>query len=126
MVYVSKYDWNDIQSFYDAGNSWQEVTNEFGCVKTSIQKKLQTGVLKGRNRTETYYIRKKQGKIKKRVHLPVTKDKMSKAMKKAHAEGRAHNIGTSRWNNEPSWPEQFFMKVIENEFQIVNPVGLAW
>ena len=34
-------------------------------------------------------------------------------MKRAHAEGRAHNIGTCRWNNEPSYPEQFFMKVIE-------------
>ena len=41
-------------------------------------------------------------------------------MKKAHAEGRAHNIGTCRWNNEPSYPEQFFMKVIENEFNDKN------
>jgi very-short-patch-repair endonuclease len=42
--------------------------------------------------------------------------KVSEGMKRAHAEGRAHNIGTCRWNNEPSYPEQFFMKVIENEF----------
>lgn len=42
--------------------------------------------------------------------------KISESMKKAHAEGRAWNIGKSRWNNEPSYPEQFFMKVIENEF----------
>lgn len=44
------------------------------------------------------------------------KQKISNGMKKAHAEGRAHNIGTCRWNNKPSYPEQFFMKVIENEF----------
>ena len=44
------------------------------------------------------------------------KQKISNGMKKAHAEGRAQNIGTCRWNNEPSYPEQFFMKVIENEF----------
>ena len=44
------------------------------------------------------------------------KQKISKSMKKAHAEGRAHNIGESRWNNEPSYPEQWFMKVIANEF----------
>ena len=37
-------------------------------------------------------------------------------MKVAHNEGRAWNIGMSRWNNEPSYPEIFFMKVIENEF----------
>ena len=37
-------------------------------------------------------------------------------MKLAHKEGRAHNIGECRWNNEPSWPEKWFMQVIVNEF----------
>jgi very-short-patch-repair endonuclease len=46
-----------------------------------------------------------------------TKRKVSEGMKKAHAEGRAWNIGKSRWNNKPSYPEQWMMKVIENEFQ---------
>ncbi len=45
-----------------------------------------------------------------------TRLKMSNSMKLAHAEGRAHNIGQSRWNNEPSYPEKWFMSVIENEF----------
>lgn len=45
-----------------------------------------------------------------------TRRKISESMKKAHEEGRAWNIGKSRWNNEPSYPEKFFMKVIENEF----------
>jgi len=49
-------------------------------------------------------------------------------MKKAHAENRAHNIGASRWNNEPSYPEKFFADVIRNEFADKNfkqeyPVG---
>lgn len=44
------------------------------------------------------------------------KEKISASMKKAHAEGRAHNIGSCRWNNEPSYPEQWFMKVLKNEF----------
>ena len=50
------------------------------------------------------------------------KKKVSEGMKKAHAEGMAHNIGSSRWNNEPSYPEKFFMKVIENEFEDKNYV----
>lgn len=41
---------------------------------------------------------------------------VSNGMKLAHEEGRAWNIGSSRWNNKPSYPEQFFMRVIENEF----------
>lgn len=44
------------------------------------------------------------------------KEKISQSMKKAHKEGRAWNIGKSRWNNLPSYPETFFMQVIENEF----------
>ena len=48
------------------------------------------------------------------------KKRISESMKKAHAEGRAHNIGKTRWNNEPSYPEKWFMKVIENEFQDKN------
>ena len=55
-------------------------------------------------------------------HSEETKKKLSEAMKKAHAEGRAHNIGESRWNNEPSWPEKWFMQVIENEFTDKNYV----
>lgn len=43
-------------------------------------------------------------------------------MKTAHAEGRAHNIGNSRWNHEPSWPEKWFMRVVENEFKDKNYV----
>jgi len=42
--------------------------------------------------------------------------KISNSMKKAHSEGRAWNIGKSRWNNKPSYPEIFFTNVIENEF----------
>lgn len=44
------------------------------------------------------------------------KQKISASMKKAHAEGRAHNIGECRWNNKPSYPEEWFMKVLQNEF----------
>lgn len=44
------------------------------------------------------------------------REKISASMKKAHAEGRAWNIGKSRWNNEHSYPEQWFMKVLKNEF----------
>lgn len=42
--------------------------------------------------------------------------KISASMKRAHTEDRAHNIGKSRWNNEPSYPEKFFAEVIANEF----------
>lgn len=44
------------------------------------------------------------------------KEKISKSMKKAHKEGRAYNIGYNTHIGESSYPEKFFVKVIENEF----------
>lgn len=43
------------------------------------------------------------------------KNKISASMKQAHKMGIAHNIGMCRWNNTPSYPEQFIMEVIKNE-----------
>jgi very-short-patch-repair endonuclease len=54
---------------------------------------------------------------KKREALSIEHKKhISDGMKRAQKEGKAWNIGMSRWNNQPSYPEIFFMKVIENEF----------
>ena len=58
--------------------------------------------------------RKISEKSKNQVASNETKAKISESMKRAHLEGRAWNIGKSRWNNEPSYPEIFFIKVIEN------------
>lgn len=69
------------------------------------------------------YSKKISEKLKGRPGRPTsdsTKIKLSKIMKERHKNGTAWNIGQSRWNNEPSWPEKFFIKVIENEFQDKN------
>jgi very-short-patch-repair endonuclease len=44
------------------------------------------------------------------------RSKISESMKIAHKEKRAWNIGKSRWNNKPSYPEIFFSEIIQNEF----------
>lgn len=59
---------------------------------------------------------------KGKQHTKETKNKISESMKTAHKEERAHNIGQSRWNNEPSYPESFMMKVIANELTDKNYV----
>lgn len=55
-------------------------------------------------------------------HKEESKKLISQKQIIAHREGRAWNIGMSRWNNEPSYPEKFFMQVIENEFNDKNYV----
>jgi very-short-patch-repair endonuclease len=65
--------------------------------------------------------RKKIGeKSKGRKMSDETRARISESMKRAHIEGRAWNIGKSRWKNKPSYPEKWFMRVIENEFDDKN------
>lgn len=48
------------------------------------------------------------------------KKQISKSMKKAHKEGRANNWQDSKKYHNNSYPEKFFEKVIENEFNDKN------
>lgn len=52
--------------------------------------------------------------------------RISEAMKLAHAEGRAWNIGMNRWKKQPSYPEQFFIKAIANNFTDKNYKREVW
>lgn len=69
----------------------------------------------------TKSIRFKMSESRTGVELSEThKLSISESMKLAHLEGRAWNIGRSRWNNEKSYPEIFFSQVISNEFEDKN------
>jgi len=59
-------------------------------------------------------------KWKGKLHSENTRKNLSEKMKLAHKEGRAWNIGKSRWNNKKSYPEEFFEKCILNEFEDKN------
>lgn len=81
---------------------------------------------------ETYHNRCLEGKIiPSQLGKPLSeqhKKKVSEGMKRAHKEGRAWNIGMSRWNSEMSYPQKFFTMVIANQFEDKNykhqyPVG---
>lgn len=69
---------------------------------------------------EGYKSGRLKGSFVGKTHSKETKIKLSNSLKKAHKENRAWNIGKSRWNNKPSYPESFFMKVIENDFDDKN------
>lgn len=113
---MSKYNWKEIQNFYDQGHSWDDVCNHFGCSRSIINKRTKDGLLKSRQRIETERIRRSKGLIGLRFVDIETRRKISESQKKAHKDGRAWNIGMSRWNNKPSYPEKFMMSVIQNEF----------
>lgn len=52
-----------------------------------------------------------------RVHSEYSKKLISEKMRKAHKEGRAWNIGKSRWKNKKSYPEKYFTTYFNNELE---------
>jgi very-short-patch-repair endonuclease len=106
--------------FKEGQTSWNK-----GLTKLT-DSRINTGIEKfQKNLKEGKFIPHQKGKSLS----DLAKQKVSDGMKLAHKEGRAWNIGKSRWNNKPSYPEEFFMKVIQNEFEDKNvqtefPVGI--
>lgn len=99
--------------FNSDGSAWNKGLTKDTDIRVMRNSKSVSKSLKGSKRSPLSYSHRKS---------------ISDSMKKAHAEGRAHNIGMCRWNNEPSYPEKFFSSVIENEFEDKNyvrefPVG---
>lgn len=78
--------------------------------------------------SEKVKIAHKEGRLNSwnpRKDIPLSKNhkkNVSIGMKKAHEEGRAWNIGMNSWNGENSYPEKFFLEVINNEFVDKNVI----
>lgn len=49
---MNKYDWQKIQKFYDAGNSWKDIRVEFGVSSQAIAKAVKRGDLTTRSLSE--------------------------------------------------------------------------
>ena len=81
----------------------------------SYGKKGTNQYIKGAKMKESTKIKISKSSTGKK-HSTETRTKISESMKKAHTNGTAWNIGKSRWNNEQSYPEQFFSRVIDENF----------
>lgn len=116
---------NKVYSLYGIKN---HIKYHFGFTGYCSKENGKTSWNKGLTKENSPIVRKGIETLKKHIkeglvipvqtgkpHTDEEKKKISESMKKAHKEGRAHNIGSSRWNNKPSYPEQFIMNVIENE-----------
>jgi very-short-patch-repair endonuclease len=105
--------WTEVQKYYDDNHSSREVIKYFKMSNITFLKAVRDGKIVTRSKSDATRL----AAVKyPRIPTDEQNKKRSNSMKKAHADGRAWNIGRSRWNNEPSWPEQWFIRVISNEF----------
>lgn len=104
-------------------SSWIEFNRTRGAWNKGSTKEIDARLKKS---GKTYSEHVKAGVVKP-PHLgkPLAdahKAAISRGMKIAHQEKRAHNIGSSRWNNEHSWPEKWLIEVLQNELNMVEHV----
>lgn len=111
-----KLDWLLIQKFYDEGHSTKETINHFKISGRSLELAKNRGDFTPRSQSEGQVLSHQKNP---RTHTDKTKEKQRQAMLKRRANGYNWSFAHSK-NNGVSYPEQFWMAVIENEFQDKN------
>lgn len=114
----SKYDWNEIQQFYDSGKSWAEITTKFGATPDAISKAQKRGVFVSRNNSESQKVRfEKNGG---RPQSDETKRKLSEIKKKFLEENPEKVPYLLNHSRVESYPERYWREFLEKnniEFQ---------
>jgi very-short-patch-repair endonuclease len=104
---------------HGAGVAWKKCNENRVAWNKGLTKKTDKRVAKA-GKTLSLRWKKCGCPLVGRQLLEEHKKKVSEGMIRAHKEKRAWNIGKSRWNNKPSYPEIFFSRVIQNEFKDKN------
>lgn len=101
-----KYDWNEIQKFYDDGNTWRDVHKKYGVANRSIQKAVIRGSLKLRNKSEAVILHIQKNGTRK--HTDESKQKISKSRLKFLMENPDKVPYIINHSSKKSYPEIIF------------------
>jgi very-short-patch-repair endonuclease len=110
---ILEIDWQKVQSFYDEGHNLVVTGKEFGISKDGLLAAAKRGLWKPRSRGEATALRHKNTPLK---HSEETKQKLREQMLERRANGYDWTFAHAKTNGV-SYPEQFFIDVIANEFQ---------
>lgn len=113
-----RYNWKEIQEFYDKGHTWREIENKFGVVQASIAKAKNRGDFISRNHSGANKIAHKKGRFVQK-HSEETKHKISKARIKYLTENPDKVPYLINHSSKKSYPEQIF----ENALISANITG---
>jgi len=118
---IEKYNWKEIQKYYDDEHSYRDITREYGVPSRSISKAVKLGLLKTRTLSEA---KKISCRLHPYKHSEATKHKLSKIQKKYMAEHpnipAFHGIGK---NHKESYPEKYFDELFRKKHIKLNRYG---
>lgn len=105
----TKYDWKEIQEYYDAGHSWRELTDKFGMTCETINRARRRGdFISTRTSSEGQTLAKSKGRGCL-SHSQETKDKLS-AIRTKYLTENPDKVPylLNHYSNGPSYPEEYF------------------
>lgn len=103
----NKYNWKEIQEFYDAGHTWREIQAKFGIFQGSISKAKKRGDFVSRDHVSAAKVAFARGRTIK-CHSKETREKISKARIKYLTENPDKVPYLINHSSKKSYPEQIF------------------
>ena len=106
-----KYNWDEIQSYYNEGNSWRDLKNKFGINSSAIFKAIKKGRFISRN-DKSSTIKISLSKKPKRILSDETKKKISDSRikyLKEHPDKVPYRLNHS---SKMSYPEKVFQNAL--------------
>jgi len=107
---IEKYDWNEIQEYYDNGHTWREITNKFGICSASLCIARKRGYFISRDHSKAGKLAHSKNKWGK--HSEETKQKISKARIKYLEENPDKVPYLINHSSKQSYPEQVFQNAL--------------
>lgn len=102
-----RYDWKEIQKFYDEGHTWREIQEKFGVVQASILGAKKRGDFISRNHSDANKIAFTKGRLVQK-HSQETKDKISKSRIKYLIKNPDKVPYLINHSSKKSYPEEIF------------------
>jgi very-short-patch-repair endonuclease len=110
--YFKKYNWVEIQEFYDGGNTWKGVVEKFKISNNGLSQAVRKGLLQTRSTSEAM---KLYCKNNKRTLSDETKAKLSKIRKEYLRKNPDKVPYLLNHSSKESYPEKYFTEVFEKE-----------
>lgn len=110
---MSKYDWDEIQKYYDEGKTWKEVAERFCIGCKTISRNAKKGLFVSRSRSEANFLSRKDKEPRKLSEE--TKKKISVARKKFLKEN-PHMVPykLNHYSQGKSYPEKYFKRLFDD------------
>lgn len=115
-----KFDWIEIQKYYDEGHTWREISKEFGVTQSALLKAKKRGEFNTTTRSEAMKLASAKNP---RTHTEETKQKLSQ-IRKQYLKDNPDKVPylLNHYSKGESYPEKYFSECFQGTNIVKNIV----